>query len=642
MRNILLIIIVLLCNISLYGQSIKEIYEIQETGASSALTSQVVTTQGIVTATFPGSNSLNGFFMQSATTNGSNASDGIFIYLGNTTFSVAKGDAVEVTGTVTEYQNRTQISNVSVCKIKSHDNTILPTKVVFDENFKTNAERYENMLLEFDQTFTVISNRYLKQFGQLSLSGKRLQSPTEVTIPGSTKYTTLKTSNSMNQIILDDASSVSYPTPTPFTDINGTRRTGECTDSLVTILDQNVFGYVLYALDDVVFYKNQRPTQPENLGNYNLKVCCFNLEYYLRENWGTGYGPDNEADANRQHSKILKALQAIDADIYGLVEIQTGQTALQYLTDALNTSAQNDIYAYINDGTSTYGSYTKVGFIYRKDKVAPIKEIRSDNTETQNRKKAQCFNLISNNESFIFSLNHFKSKSGGSYATADNVDKGDGQSYYNGDRVREANATVSFVNVCATYYNEPDILIMGDLNAYAKEDPLQVFYNYNYTHLLKQFHGDEEYSYSYNSEAGCLDHVLANSSLKQQITGCSVFHINTDEPSYFEYNQTPFYDNMYRCSDHDPIVVGLQLGVQNVVNTPINNIFVYPNPSKGVFTISNALNYHLIITDMLGRKFYSSDIPTNIEPITTYLPQGIYLLNFVHNNSKITKKLVVN
>lgn len=637
------LLIIFLCSIELlsFAQVSKEIYEIQGTSSTSPFVSQVVTTTGIVTATYMENNQLGGFFMQSKNGGISGASCGIFVYLGSSSYTVAKGDEVEVTGTVSEYNQRTQISNITNCTVKSHGNVITPTKVVFDENFKANAERYECMLLQFDQTLTVVSNRNLRQYGQLTLSSKRLKTPTEITLPGSAEFYALRTANYNDQIILDDASTVVYPQPIPFVDANGTRRTGERIDNFIAILDQIAIGYVVYAAENMTFYGNPRPVQPTNLGNYNLKVCSFNLKYYLRENFGTGYGPNNQTEADRQHSKILKALLAIDADIYGLVEIQTGQNTIEYLTNALNASVGNDVYAYINDGTTTYGSYTKVGFIYRKDKVATVKELRSNNDGIQNRKKAQCFKLLSNNEAFVFSLNHFKAKSGCSSATGDNVDIGDGQSCYNGDRVREANSTISFVNVCATYYNEPDILIMGDLNAYTKEDPLQVFYNYNYTNLQKHFQSESEYSYSYNSEVGCLDHALGNPSLTQQVSGCAVFHINADEPSYFEYDQTPFYDTMYRCSDHDAVVVGLNLGVQNTKTTFESNLTIAPNPTKGTFTIANACGSRLTITDLLGRFYYTTILTTDNETINTTLPQGVYLLNFTLGSKTTTKKIII-
>lgn len=74
-----------------------------------------------------------------------------------------------------------------------------------------------------------------------------------------------------------------------------------------------------------------------------------------------------------------------------------------------------------------------------------------------------------------------------------------------------------------------------------------------------------------------MDHALANKSLLPQVTGTGDWHINADEPPSFDYNDTtrdtgeatfeakpaalPLYAaNQYRTSDHDPVIIGLQLG----------------------------------------------------------------------------------
>ena len=95
-------------------------------------------------------------------------------------------------------------------------------------------------------------------------------------------------------------------------------------------------------------------------GKHTLLVCAFNLEYYLVENIGTGFGPDDSSESQRQHAKIMDALEHINADIYGFVEIEQGQAALHKLATSL-TAATGHKYSYIDDGGSSYGSYTKSG-----------------------------------------------------------------------------------------------------------------------------------------------------------------------------------------------------------------------------------------------------------------------------------------
>lgn len=557
-----------LFTISIFAQLPLTIPQIQGSASSSTYSTQIVKTTGIVTAKFIGNGKVGGFFMQDAIGDGKDlTSDGIFV--STSIDNVTVGDLVEITATVSEYSGRTQLGNITNTNIISSNNLLPTTKVKYNAD-GWNWEQYEGMLLEFDQTLFVTSNYNLQRYGQLSLNPIRKYTPTNQCIPGSTEYSSMLLLNQKPQITLDDGITTSYYIPIQLADVNGTRRTGERINNLQAVVDNISTSYVIYPANTVNFYGNPRPTAPTDLGNYNLKVCAFNLEIYLADTYGTGFGPDNAADAAKQHTKIMAALLAIDADIYGLIEIQEGQNALIKLVDALNSATVTGRYSYVNDGSTASGTtYTKVAYIYRTDKVSPYLNLKSNNNPTPlNRKKVQAFTLRSNNERFIFSLNHFKAKSGCSSASGDDADQGDGQSCYNATRVLEATSTLNLLNTSKTYYNDNDVLVMGDLNAHGKEDPIQTLIRGNLTDMHRAFHADTAYSYMYNGEAGYLDHALASTSMAAQITGVSVFHINSDELSMFEYSGSAYQPNMYRCSDHDPVVVGISLG------NPINLDFM--------------------------------------------------------------------
>jgi len=551
----------------IFAQTTLTIPQIQGSGSTTAYSSQLVKTSGIVTAKFIGSGKIGGFFMQDPIGDGNFlTSDGIFV--STITDNVSVGDKVEITATVSEYSGRTQLGSVTNTNIISSNNLLPVTKVKYNAD-GWNWEQYEGMVLEFDQTLYVTSNYNLQRYGQLSLNPIRKYTPTNQCIPGSAEYLSMISLNTKPQITLDDGIITSYYTPIQLADANGTRRTGERINNLQAVVDNVSSSYVIYPANTVNFYGNPRPIVPTDLGNYNLKVCAFNLEIYLADSYGQGYGPDNTTDAANQHTKIVAALLAIDADIYGLIEIQEGQNALIKLVSALNSATVTGRYAYVNDGSTASGTtWTKVAYVYRTDKVTPYLTLKNNNIPTPlNRKKVQAFTLKSNNERFIFSLNHFKAKSGCSSAYGADADKGDGQSCYNAARVMEATSTLNLLNTCKTYYSDEDILVMGDLNAHGKEDPIQTLIQGNLTDMHRAFHADTAYSYMYNGEAGYLDHALASASMAAQITGVSVFHINSDEPTMFEYSGSVYQPNMYRCSDHDPVVVGISLG------NPINQDF---------------------------------------------------------------------
>ena len=113
---------------------------------------------------------------------------------------------------------------------------------------------------------------------------------------------------------------------------------------------------------------------------------------------------------------------------------------------------------------------------------------------------------------------------------------------------------------------DPDVLIVGDLNSYAAEDPILALEAAGYVNLPKAFGGDEAYSYAFDGQWGYLDHALASPSLRPQVTGAGDFHINADEPSVLDYNTdfktagqlaSLYAPDPFRSSDHDSVLVGL-------------------------------------------------------------------------------------
>lgn len=74
-----------------------------------------------------------------------------------------------------------------------------------------------------------------------------------------------------------------------------------------------------------------------------------------------------------------------------------------------------------------------------------------------------------------------------------------------------------------------------------------------------------EQTYLFDGLVGSLDHILASPAADAAVTGQAIWNINADEPialeySRFNYNATDFYaPDPYRASDHDPLLVGVQL-----------------------------------------------------------------------------------
>ncbi len=157
-----------------------------------------------------------------------------------------------------------------------------------------------------------------------------------------------------------------------------------------------------------------------------------------------------------------------------------------------------------------------------------------------------------------------------------NFDQGDGQGFWNGVRAEDAQELVAWLE--GDYASDledlgifdADYLLMGDFNAYAEEDPVQAVRDEaGYTDLIAEFLGqDEAYSYVFDGQQGTLDQALASGDLVGQVTGLTEWHINADEPDLLGYDQSfndpGFYnDDVFASSDHDPVIVGLDLGSHN-------------------------------------------------------------------------------
>ncbi len=515
-------------------------------------------------------------------------------------------------------------SIISVAEIK---------KVTIDEPQNWTVEQlsqYVGDTVQFETPFYVVNN-YFMLSGKLSVSPRRIMTPTNQVLPASTSYSTMVSNNTNGHVYLAISA--------------GSYRTGQQIKNLTVKVESKTN---FRAIGTQTFYGNERKTTHDNIGDYTLKVCGFNLEIYIASDYDYRYGPANETEAAAQHEKIIKALQAIDADIYGFAEIQQGQGALKKIVDALNKNVSADKhYAYVDDGGSVSGTWTKVAFIYRKNKVEPYKSLLSDNTGVRNRKKIQAFRQLSNGEIFVYSINHFKAKSGS--GSGANADKGDGQGAYNADRVAEAEAVLELLDEKASYWADTDVLLMGDLNAYAMEDPIQTFINNDFIDLNRAFHADSAYSYTYYnsktkiSEAGYLDHALASSTLKKQVTGVTTFHINSDENDKYSYSGSMNDGSMYRSSDHDPVIVGLALGNYSAsAEIPLTdrvqlNMNEYLS-GKELLTIKNAQKTNLCIYTPSGVMLFQDKINTASYIVNTAnFPQGIYIMNIF--GEKIMKQV---
>jgi predicted extracellular nuclease len=319
---------------------------------------------------------------------------------------------------------------------------------------------------------------------------------------------------------------------------NNTLRLGDSVESLQGVLHYAFGAYNLIPVGDVQTVRtNARTPAPQLNALGDVKVASFNvLNYFNGPDFPTSRGADSAEEFARQQAKTVAAIVAMDADVLGLVEIENdgygSDSAIAGLVNSVNAELGSDAYAYIALETQLGGDEIAVGMLYKPAVVA-------------------------------FAINHFKSKGSCSSATGNNADLGDGQGCWNELRTEAAQGLLALIAQNSEVLSDR-VLIMGDLNAYAKETPILTLESEGYSNLVELFDGSNAYSYSFGGEMGYLDHALTSSSLTEYVVDTTVWHINADEPRVFDYNvefksetQLASYygSDAYRSSDHDPVVV---------------------------------------------------------------------------------------
>jgi len=567
---------------------VTKISVVQGSGDRSPLVGETVTVEGVVVADFSEPGGLSGYFVQEEDRDADDdplTSEGIFVYQPDAGLKV--GDIVCVTGRVAEYQGLTELKDVSQVAAWSFKDVKLPSPVEVALPFPDDGwlERVEGMRVRFPQELTVTDTYALGRYGEVTLSNGRLYCPTEVAAPGA-EAEAYDAENAHNHVILDDGISLQNPDPivypSPGLSATNTLRDGYTMRGLEGVLTTISNTYMIEPTVDPEFIAaNPRPPAPPNVGG-RIKVASFNVENYFNgDGAGSGFpttrGASTPTDFERQQAKLVAALLGLHADVIGLVEIENDgfgpESAIDQLVSEMNAAAPSGTsYAYLDPGVEQLGTdQIKVAIVYRVETVEPVGDpaiLPADELPELNRPPlAQTFAERSSGAEFTVLVAHLKSKSP-SRAHGPDRDQGDGQGCWNRNRTEVAQAILSWIETDPTSSGDPDVLIVGDLNAYPNEDPITTIRDAGYTDLIVRYSGDEAYTYVYMGGAGCLDHALASPSLTDQVTGARVWHINADEPPVLGYESaykaedqidSLYASDPYRSSDHDPILVGLEL-----------------------------------------------------------------------------------
>ncbi|PTV97435.1 putative extracellular nuclease [Rhodobacter aestuarii] len=386
---------------------------------------------------------------------------------------------------------------------------------------------------------------------------------------------------------------------------------------------------------------NARPDAVASVAG-DIKVASFNVLNFFTSIDGSGVegvgetldqqarGADSTEEYDRQLQKLVSAISGLGVDIIGLLELENDffdgglapadgmaqgdrGIAIAALVAALNAAEGSEVWGWVDPGQEFAGDDAiAAGMIYRTDKVmlaagtttAILTDAEVDpgligqstvggifNGDSTSRAPiAATFATLEGDAEMTVVVNHFKSK-GGTGMGAD-ADAGDGAGAFNNQRLLAAQALDAWLDTNPTGSATENLLLLGDFNAYASEDPIAYLTGYaGFVNVVAEF-VEAGYSYLFDAMLGTLDYALASVSLFNAIVGAAEWNINADEADALDYNldygrDGSYFDGTdpYRASDHDPLILGIALP-----ESPLE-VTTYAGPSyTGEIAATGALN----------------------------------------------------
>ena len=614
------------------GDPFIQVYELQGTGSATPYVNQIVTTEGIVVADLQNVGNKRAFYIHAPVwDDDETTSDGIMVYTGTNPRAVTVGDRIRITAKIVEFSTVTELTPtatdpITVC---SSGNAVVAKEVTLPWA-SADLEPIEGMLVKFTQDLYVNDYYQFDQYGQVTLGSSRHFQPTSYMEPGPDAYNAANALK-LDEISLDDGQTAQNPDYLPHIAsgryTQGTVgpvhifRGGDSVSNLHAIVDY-VSGWRFVRVGEATFNQNNPRTIAPSLVPGEIRVSSINTLNFFKTlntfptqnicgpNSDMGCrGANSEEEQTRQIAKTAAAVVGMDADVIGLLELENDRLAMlndwgadyaiRMIVDKMNDLTTPGLYNHVPTGVIGSDAI-KVGIVYRTTNVEPLLDefgkvkfslltsAVDPNFDDSLHRPALAVSFRDKHTDGIFTLaiNHLKSKGCGS-ASGSDADQQDGQSCWNNARTKGANALVKWLETDPNGSGSNLFLIMGDLNSYAKEDPINAIIAGpdgvldtadDYLDMAARFHvlheepGLINYGYVYGAMAGSLDYALANKPLANYVLDAKEWHINADEADVIDYNlqwsatgfkpadQANLYQSdPYRSSDHDPILVSLLL-----------------------------------------------------------------------------------
>jgi predicted extracellular nuclease len=518
---------------------------------------------GVVTAVTTGLT--KGFYLQALESdNNDKTSEGLFIHTDAADMALKAGDVVCVKGKVQEYYSNTQLASDANSYVKtgtSETPRVTDLVIKEGETLRDALERHEGMQVELTSASDLFVTRnfsydYDSRRNNMMLSHEApLLKPTQLHAAESDAAVELAKDNAANRVYLESDGKAPngqipyYPDFAKDADQDGSSeqhiRLGSRVEGLQGVVAYSYNEYRLIATNEVdntnfvtsgEGFDVARKDAPA-IADSDLRIASFNVLNYFNSVADSGH--ENPTGQNRgatnldefliQQAKIVAAMNKMDADVIGLMEVENNGfgdgSAIQNLVDALNAEIDDaeDHYTYVEIEEQDkyqdeyFGSDAiMVAILYRANAVTPkdaakviitpeqhIAEntiTRKEGTESnpaydkyQRHSLLQTFTVKETGEDLSIVVNHFKSKGSECIeewiAGVEDSEPADLQGNCNNFRVSAAHAVGEALKEV-----KGDVLLMGDLNAYGMEDPLLTLTDYS-----KEKYGRDIYTAAYTT-----------------------------------------------------------------------------------------------------------------------------------------------
>src|SRR5690606_31211753 len=538
------------------------IHEAQGSGTASALTGEVVTIEGVVVGDFQPrdgdqfATDLGGFNVQEEDDDADDdllTSEGIFVQ--GRRPDVQVGQLVRVTGRVSESDGLTALRSVRDVIVCAEDQELpAPAIARLPVTNIGYLEPLEGMRVVFPQELVISEYFNFDRYGEVVLAvpgagADRVHQPTSYLDPRDSEVSVAIDRLRRQRITLDDGREAETPVPARhpaggvFTQEHGFRG-GDVLVGVTGVLSYAFGAYRIQPTEDAGYAsRNPRPVEPPDVGG-TLRGAIFNVLNYFEDFGSIGCGPQGLDDCRggndqrefvRQRAKIIAAITALDAHVVGLIEIENDadQGALLDLVEGLNDATAPGTYDLVDTGGPVGIDAIRGASVYQPAFVSPLGPPAvlddmafldpNDTGVDRNRAAlAQSFEDPASGGRFTFVVNHFKSKGEACGRGDDDPVQGN----CNLTRALAARKLLDWIGSHPTGLEDPDYLIVGDLNGYDHEDPaLKVAAGPDgtaeteddYVDLLRRFEGEDAYTYLFDGQLGYLDYAFASPTLAVQV-----------------------------------------------------------------------------------------------------------------------------